>query len=141
MDISNEGRRERGVAVWNAHAALNDDHDGNDSQTNLSDLLADLFHWAADERLDVQAAVRTALMHVEMEREEEGEEDEDANDVQTIKASDCEPGDRVVFSDGSGYTIEEVETTGIGGTRHHFNDGTASNAYGPDERLNVIRGR
>lgn len=46
-------------------------------QSALGDLLADLMHYAGQEDLDFESALRTAEMHYAEELAEEGEDDDD----------------------------------------------------------------
>lgn len=48
-------------------------YDPHDQRANLVDVLTDLRHWAAKNKLDWQAAVDTSLMHFDSEATEEAE--------------------------------------------------------------------
>lgn len=72
---ANEAREERGRRLLSAYVHIQNetrDADEEDDQVWLTDMLADLRHWAAAEKLDFDRALATSQIHFNCERNGEG---------------------------------------------------------------------
>ena len=63
--MTNEDRADRGEVILEAHAAQFGprEYDGDNGQSQLGDILADLMHYAADQGLDFDAALSMGTDH------------------------------------------------------------------------------
>jgi len=74
--MSNEQRRMRAEAAMTAYQAVYATPDASYEET-ITDLIADLLHFAASEDLKPDEMISMALMHFEAESNEEADDDED----------------------------------------------------------------
>lgn len=86
----NEERAACAQAAVEAYAAAKIDNttdlwdfSAQDAQDRLTDLLADLRHWASQNGLDFEQSLRSSQSHFECELDEEAEDDEGTGDAAT----------------------------------------------------------
>lgn len=68
MPRSNGQRQAAGAEAYSRYCKVNPDTDAQSGLENLTDMMTDMLHWAAKEKLDFWEAQRLAYMHYEEEK-------------------------------------------------------------------------